>query len=33
MPYSKVLDRAALPNKNDIIKAAKKIVPQALVRA
>jgi pyruvate dehydrogenase E1 component beta subunit len=32
MPYSKVLERAALPNKNDIIQAAKKIVPQVLVR-
>src|SRR5437879_5037481 len=33
MPYSKVLERAALSNKNDIVKAAQKIVPQALVRA
>jgi pyruvate dehydrogenase E1 component beta subunit len=33
MPYSKVLERAALPNKNDIVKAAQKIVPQALVQA
>jgi pyruvate dehydrogenase E1 component beta subunit len=31
MPYSKVLERAALPNKNDIVNAAKAIVPQALV--
>ncbi len=31
MPYSKVLERAALPNKNDIVKAVKAIVPQALV--
>ncbi len=33
MPYSKVLERAALPNKNDIVQAAKKIVPPALVGA
>jgi pyruvate dehydrogenase E1 component beta subunit len=31
MPYSKVLERAALPNKDDIIKAVKAIVPPALV--
>ena len=31
MPYSKVLERAALPNKNDIVNAVKAIVPQALV--
>ena len=31
MPYSKVLERAALPNKNDIVKAVKAVVPQALV--
>ena len=31
MPYSKVLERAALPNKNDIVNAVKSIVPQALV--
>jgi pyruvate dehydrogenase E1 component beta subunit len=31
MPYSKVLERAALPNKNDIVKAVKAIVPQAIV--
>lgn len=33
MPYSKVLERAALPNKNDIVNAVKAIVPQALVHA
>src|ERR1700730_3107998 len=33
MPYSKVLERAAMPNKSDIVKAAKAIVPAALVRA
>jgi pyruvate dehydrogenase E1 component beta subunit len=32
MPYSKVLERAALPNKNDIVNAVKSIVPQALVQ-
>lgn len=32
MPYSKVLERAALPTKDDIIKAVKAIVPAALVR-
>jgi pyruvate dehydrogenase E1 component beta subunit len=32
MPYSKVLERAALPRKDDIVKAAKAIVPEALVR-
>jgi pyruvate dehydrogenase E1 component beta subunit len=31
MPYSKVLERAALPNKSDIVNAVKAIVPQALV--
>ena len=31
MPYSKVLERAALPNKNDIVNAVKAVVPQALV--
>lgn len=31
MPYSKVLERAALPNKNDIVSAVKAVVPQALV--
>ncbi len=31
MPYSKVLERAALPNKNNIVNAVKAIVPQALV--
>jgi pyruvate dehydrogenase E1 component beta subunit len=31
MPYSKVLERAALPNKNDIVNAVRAIVPQALV--
>jgi pyruvate dehydrogenase E1 component beta subunit len=30
MPYSKVLERAALPNKSDIVKAVKAIVPAAL---
>jgi len=33
MPYSKVLERAAMPNKSDIVNAAKAIVPAALVRA
>jgi pyruvate dehydrogenase E1 component beta subunit len=33
MPYSKVLERAALPNKSDIVNAVKAIVPQALVRS
>jgi pyruvate dehydrogenase E1 component beta subunit len=32
MPYSKVLERAALPAKNDVIEAVKSIVPQALAR-
>ena len=32
MPYSKVLERAALPKKSDIFNAAKAIVPAALVR-
>src|SRR5690349_21285431 len=32
MPYSKVLERAALPNKSDIVNAVKAIVPAALVR-
>ncbi len=31
MPYSKVLERAALPNKNDVVNAVKAVVPQALV--
>ena len=31
MPYSKVLERAAIPNKNAIINAVKAIVPAALV--
>ena len=31
MPYSKVLERAALPKKSDIVNAAKAIVPAALV--
>lgn len=31
MPYSKVLERAALPNKSDIVNAVKAIVPEALV--
>ncbi len=30
MPYSKVLERAALPDKNDVINAVKAIVPAAL---
>src|SRR5579859_3081368 len=33
MPYSKVLERAALPKKSDIVNAVKAIVPQALVHA
>ena len=33
MPYSKVLERAAMPNKSDIVNAAKAIVPAAVVRA
>src|SRR5215467_1260878 len=33
MPYSKVLERAALPNKDDVVNAAKAIVPAALIRA
>ncbi len=32
MPYSKPLERAALPNKGDVVKAIKAIVPAALVR-
>src|SRR5436309_3420186 len=32
MPYSKALERAALPKKSDIIEAVKAIVPVALVR-
>lgn len=32
MPYSKVLERAALPKKNDIINAVKAIVPAALAQ-
>jgi len=32
MPYSKVLEHAALPKKSDIVNAAKAIVPAALVR-
>src|SRR5438270_1976249 len=32
MPYSKVLERAAIPNKNAIINAVKAIVPVALAR-
>jgi pyruvate dehydrogenase E1 component beta subunit len=31
MPYSKVLERAALPSKSDIVEAVKSIVPAALV--
>jgi len=31
MPYSKVLERAALPNKTDVVNAVKAIVPRALV--
>lgn len=31
MPYSKVLERAALPDKNDVVNAVKAIVPEALV--
>jgi pyruvate dehydrogenase E1 component beta subunit len=33
MPYSKVLERDALPRKSDIVNAVKAIVPQALVHA
>ncbi len=33
MPYSKALERAALPRKSDIVNAVKAIVPQALVHA
>lgn len=33
MPYSKVLERAALPDNSDIVKAVKSIVPPALVRS
>src|SRR5258708_4700106 len=32
MPYSKVLERAAMPKKSDVIEAVKAIVPAALVR-
>src|ERR1700686_3638670 len=32
MPYSKVLERAALPKKGDVVNAVKAIVPAALVR-
>jgi pyruvate dehydrogenase E1 component beta subunit len=32
MPYSKVLERAAIPNKNAIVNAVKAIVPVALAR-
>lgn len=32
MPYSKPLERAALPTKSDVVKAAQAIVPAALVR-
>src|SRR5947207_4959793 len=32
MPYSKVLERAAIPNKNAIVNAVKAIVPAALAR-
>lgn len=32
MPYSKSLERAALPNKSDIVQAAKAIVPATLAR-
>jgi pyruvate dehydrogenase E1 component beta subunit len=32
MPYSKVLERAALPKKSNVIEAVKAIVPAALVR-
>jgi len=32
MPYSKVLERAAIPRKDEIIAAAKAIVPAALIR-
>ena len=30
MPYSKVLERAALPKKSDVIEAVKAIVPAAV---
>jgi pyruvate/2-oxoglutarate/acetoin dehydrogenase E1 component len=33
MPYSKVLERAALPNKSSVVNAVKAIVPQALVHS
>jgi pyruvate dehydrogenase E1 component beta subunit len=33
MPYSKALERAALPKKSDVVNAVKAIVPQALVHA
>src|SRR5205807_8591432 len=33
MPYAKVLERAAIPNKNAIVNAVKAIVPAALVKA
>jgi pyruvate dehydrogenase E1 component beta subunit len=32
MPYSKVLERAALPKKGDVVNAVKAIVPAALAR-
>jgi len=32
MPYSKVLERAALPRKDDVVNAVKAIVPTALVQ-
>jgi pyruvate dehydrogenase E1 component beta subunit len=32
MPYAKVLERAALPRKDDVIDAVKAVVPPALVR-
>ncbi|MBV9231314.1 MAG: alpha-ketoacid dehydrogenase subunit beta [Chloroflexi bacterium] len=32
MPYSKVLERAALPGKSDVVNAVKAIVPAALIR-
>jgi hypothetical protein len=32
MPYSKPLERLAIPKKDDVIKAAQAIVPAALVR-
>ena len=33
MPYSKVLERAALPKKSDVVNAVKAIVPKALVHS